>query len=61
MSEWIENQVERFAPGFLSTILVRHASGPAELQRHNANLVRGDIGGGAQAMQQLLFRHARSA
>ena len=61
MSEWIENQVERFAPGFRATILSRHVSGPAELQRHNANLVGGDIGGGAQTLQQLLFRHAGSA
>jgi phytoene dehydrogenase-like protein len=61
MSEWIENQVERFAPGFRATILSRHVSGPAGLQRDNANLVGGDICGGAQTLQQLLFRHAGSA
>jgi phytoene dehydrogenase-like protein len=61
MSEWIENQVERFAPGFRTTILARHVSGPAALEQDNANLVGGDIGGGAQTMQQLLFRHTGSA
>jgi phytoene dehydrogenase-like protein len=61
MSERIENQVERFAPGFRATVLARHVRGPADLQRDNANLVGGDIGGGAQTMQQLLFRHAGSA
>jgi phytoene dehydrogenase-like protein len=61
MSERIENQVERFAPGFRATILARNVRGTADLQRDNANLVGGDIGGGAQTMHQLLFRHAGSA
>lgn len=61
MSEWIEKQVERFAPGFRATILARHVKGPVDLERENANLVGGDIGGGAQTMQQLLFRHTGSA
>lgn len=61
MTERIENQVERFAPGFRGTILARHTMGPADLQRHNANLVGGDIGGGAQTLHQLLFRHTRNA
>ena len=56
MSEAIEAQVERFAPGFRSRILGRHAMGPAALERYNPNLVGGDIGGGAMSLRQILFR-----
>jgi phytoene dehydrogenase-like protein len=47
MADRIENQIERFAPGFRDCIAARHAMGPAEMERRNANLVGGDIGGGA--------------
>ena len=56
MTERIERQVERFAPGFQDTILARHIFAPADLERHNANLVGGDITGGAQNLRQLIFR-----
>jgi phytoene dehydrogenase-like protein len=56
MTERIERQVERFAPGFRATILARHVFAPADLERHNANLVGGDITGGAQDLRQLIFR-----
>lgn len=56
MTERIEEQVERFAPGFRSTILARHTMPPAALELHNANLVGGDIGGGAANFRQLFFR-----
>jgi phytoene dehydrogenase-like protein len=56
MTERIERQVERFAPGFRDTILARHVFAPADLERHNANLVGGDITGGAQGLRQLVFR-----
>ncbi|HEX4595688.1 MAG TPA: NAD(P)/FAD-dependent oxidoreductase, partial [Bryobacteraceae bacterium] len=56
MTARIERQVERFAPGFSATILARHTLAPADLERHNANLVGGDITGGAQDLKQLLFR-----
>jgi phytoene dehydrogenase-like protein len=56
MVERIENQIERFAPGFRECILARSVMGPAELEKHNANLVGGDIGGGAPVPMQLLFR-----
>jgi phytoene dehydrogenase-like protein len=56
MTERIERQVERFAPGFRSAILARHVFAPEDLERHNANLVGGDITGGAQNLGQLLFR-----
>ncbi len=56
MTERMEAQVERFAPGFRARILARHVMGPAELERMNENLVGGDIGGGAVTGLQLLFR-----
>lgn len=56
MRERIERQVERFAPSFRDTILARHVFAPADLERHNANLVGGDITGGAQDLRQLIFR-----
>ena len=54
--ERMEAQVERFAPGFRDRILARHVQGPADLQRHNANLVDGDVGGGSYRLDQLVFR-----
>lgn len=56
MTEAIESQVERFAPGFRACILARHTMTPADLERHNANLIGGDITGGAQDLRQLLLR-----
>jgi phytoene dehydrogenase-like protein len=56
MTARIEAQIERFAPGFRARILARHAAGPAELERDNANLVGGDIGGGVQDLLQLYTR-----
>ncbi len=56
MSEEIENQVERFAPGFRSRILKRSVMPAASLQLHNPNLVGGDVGGGAPVLGQLLLR-----
>ena len=58
MTDRIEAQIERFAPGFRDRILARHAMGPAELEQRNANYVGGDITGGVQDLRQLL--HARS-
>src|SRR5437588_550963 len=56
MTARIENQVERFAPGFRARVLARHVMSPAELERKNANLVGGDINGGAQDIRQLFTR-----
>ncbi len=56
----IEGQVERFAPGFRSTILACHSQGPAQLEEHNANLVGGDINGGALNLRQLFLRPTRT-
>jgi phytoene dehydrogenase-like protein len=56
MREKIERQVERFAPGFRDCILARSALAPADLEHHNANLVGGDVVGGAHTLRQLFFR-----
>ena len=56
LTERIEQQVERFAPGFRDRILARSALGPAQLEAHNANLVGGDINGGAADFRQLFTR-----
>jgi phytoene dehydrogenase-like protein len=56
MTERIENQIERFAPGFRSRILARSVMPPAQLEIHNANLVGGDINGGAATINQLFTR-----
>jgi phytoene dehydrogenase-like protein len=59
MTASIENQIERFAPGFHDCILARHCFAPADLEQHNANLVGGDITGGANSLGQLIFRPTR--
>jgi phytoene dehydrogenase-like protein len=56
MTDAIEAQVERFAPGFRGTILARHAFGPRELEAHNRNLVGGDLNGGLMDLRQLFTR-----
>jgi phytoene dehydrogenase-like protein len=56
MTERIEAQIERFAPGFRERILARSISGPAELEGQNANLVGGDVAGGYMDLRQLLAR-----
>lgn len=52
----VEAQVERFAPGFRELILARHVLGPSDLERRNANLVEGDVGGGSYTLDQVIFR-----
>ncbi len=54
--EQIENQVERFAPGFRDLILARHLMSPGDLERHNPNYVGGDIGAGRMDLRQSFFR-----
>jgi len=56
MTEAIEAQVERFAPGFRDLIIGRSAIGPAAMERHNPNYVGGDINGGVQDLRQLFTR-----
>ncbi len=56
----IENQVERFAPGFRDRILARHVMTPADMHARNASLPGGDVGHGSYAMDQLVFRPVAS-
>ena len=56
LTETIERQVERFAPGFGERVLARCVSAPADLERRNPNLVGGDIGGGSNDLRQLMAR-----
>jgi phytoene dehydrogenase-like protein len=58
MRERVEAQIERFAPGFRDRILDCNFRNTAELERENANLVGGDISGGANTLAQLLARPA---
>jgi phytoene dehydrogenase-like protein len=56
MSERIEAQIERFAPGFRNCILARHTMNAADLEKSNRNLTGGDINGGAANLRQLIVR-----
>ncbi len=56
MTDRIERQVERFAPGFRDRILLRAGMGPAELEHYNPNYVGGDINGGAGDLRQFFTR-----
>jgi phytoene dehydrogenase-like protein len=56
MTQAIEAQMERFAPGFGGLVLARRAESPADLEARNANYAGGDIGGGAIDLRQLFFR-----
>ena len=54
----IEAQIERFAPGFRDLVLAYATHNTMELERENANLVGGDVGGGANNLGQLIARPA---
>jgi len=56
MTDRIEAQVERFAPGFRDRILGRSVHSPAAMEAHDANHIGGDINGGVQDIRQLIFR-----
>lgn len=58
VSDRIERQIERFAPGFRDRVLARHVMAPAALEQYNSNYVGGDIGGGTQDLRQLFTRPA---
>jgi len=60
MANRIESQIERFASGFRSRILARSILTPADMQAHNANLIGGDISGGAANLSQLFLRPTRT-
>ena len=56
MTDRIEAQVERFAPGFRNLILAKSAMSPVALEEYNPNYVGGDINGGVQDLGQLFSR-----
>jgi phytoene dehydrogenase-like protein len=56
MTERIEAQVERFAPGFRELVLSRCSFGPAQLEARNRNLAGGDLNAGAMDLGQLFAR-----
>ena len=56
MTSAVENQLERFAPGFRDLILARSARDTAAMERHNRNLVGGDIAGGYSGLAQFVRR-----
>jgi phytoene dehydrogenase-like protein len=56
MSERIEQQIERFAPGFRRTILKRSVMLTADMEAYNPNLVGGDINGGSAQLDQFFLR-----
>jgi len=58
MTGIIEEQVERFAPGFKQTILAKHTFNTVTLQQYNPNYVGGDINGGIIDLGQLYTRPA---
>jgi phytoene dehydrogenase-like protein len=58
MTERLERQVERFAPGFGDLVLARHVTTPQALERYDANYVGGDITGGVTDLGQLWSRPA---
>jgi phytoene dehydrogenase-like protein len=58
MRERVEDQIERFAPGFRDRILACASRNTHDLERENPNLVGGDISGGANTLGQLIARPA---
>ena len=56
MLERIENQIERFAPGFKDCILAKHCMNAQQFQEYNPNNIGGDIYGGIQDLCQLFTR-----
>ena len=56
MTTFIENQIERFAPGFRDVSLARHVTRPTDLEADNPNYVGGAVTGGAANLTQLFTR-----
>ena len=59
MTDAIEKQIERFAPGFRKLVLKRSVRVAASLESYNPNLIGGDIGGGAADLEQFMLRPTR--
>lgn len=56
LTDAIERQIERFAPGFRDLVLARAAAGPRVLEARDVNVVGGDIAGGAFSGYRAFFR-----
>ena len=56
MTQRIESQIERFAPGFRERVLARSVLPPEGIERYNPNNIGGDINGGVQDLWQLFTR-----
>ncbi|MCE5275464.1 MAG: NAD(P)/FAD-dependent oxidoreductase [Syntrophaceae bacterium] len=56
MTGRIEQQIERFAPGFRDLVIGRNAMPPAVIELFDANCIGGDIAGGANTIGQMLGR-----
>jgi len=61
MTQAVEGQIERFAPGFRDRVLARHVMFPADLEHHNANQIGGDVAGGSLAGLRLVSRPVLAA
>ncbi len=60
MTEAIENQIERFAPGFRDTVIRRHTMHSLDFEAYNANYIGGDVNGGEASLDQLFTRPTTS-
>jgi phytoene dehydrogenase-like protein len=56
MTDAIERQIERFAPGFRDVVLAKATATSSWYEAHNANFIGGDIAGGSHAGLQLVLR-----
>jgi phytoene dehydrogenase-like protein len=56
MTQVMEDQIERFAPGFRDIVLARNTMNPAAMEAHDPNYIGGDINGGVQDLRQLYAR-----
>ncbi len=56
MTDAIEGQIERYAPGFRDVVIARHAADSSWYEAHDANIIGGDIAGGSHGGMQLLLR-----
>jgi phytoene dehydrogenase-like protein len=56
MTTAIENQIERFAPGFRDTIIARNTMNTEQVEAGNPNYAGGEISAGAMTLRQTMFR-----
>ncbi|WP_454803318.1 phytoene desaturase family protein [Mucilaginibacter phyllosphaerae] len=56
MTDIIEKQIERYAPGFKDVILAKHTMDTEQMEAYNPNYIGGDINGGVIDIGQLFTR-----